>query len=203
MDVSKKIKSILETPSSGNLIALTVSPPYRIQGPRYCYNDDMNFLKFIRLCSKHFIIYPELSRSSRLHYHGLILISDHIKYHKKIVPALKRMGHVKIDPIRTFADHLRWLLYIRKEWETSRYVVKAASPLLPHKKHIQHIQIPQTKKTCLDDYIDFVTGLPLKSPGGLAKPRGAKDREMRSEGNSVASEALVKPFENIRFTLKD
>lgn len=56
-------------------------------------------------------IWPEISQSGRLHFHGIIKIKDVIEFALVDVPLLIRIGHLEIDTIN---DEDVWNKYIRK-----------------------------------------------------------------------------------------
>lgn len=124
-------------------VLLTVSPPLRsIRDQRAIFDDDMYFLMKIRLCSKHFIIYPEFDKSGRLHYHGIIRIIDKIKWYKSVLPTLRRsLGFCDIKTIgSTMRDKLQVLYYIKKEWMVTKKVLNIDEPIIPkHRRKIIHV----------------------------------------------------------------
>lgn len=73
--------------------------------------------RWLNMVSNHYCIYPELADlTGRLHYHGVILINDMIKFKHIKTSIDKNIGWVKIDKLKTYGDHLRWLMYCMKEW---------------------------------------------------------------------------------------
>lgn len=102
---------------------ITISPPPRPQlSPKFAYGDDKYRLeRWLNSFSGHWILYPEFSRDSRLHYHGVVRVDDKIKLHKTKFRICRQIGFVKLDYLKTKVDHLRWLIYCQKEYvDTSR-----------------------------------------------------------------------------------
>lgn len=98
------------------LYAITVSPPMRKCTPKFLYEDDVSEIR--RWCNKwssHYLMYPEFDLNSRLHYHGIIKAKDLTKMHKTRAKFSRQVGFVKLKPLLTFNDHLKWLMYCRKD----------------------------------------------------------------------------------------
>jgi len=149
-----------------DLIAVTISPPTSYLTPSFNYNDEITYLiKTIRRFSKHYIIYPELDDSARLHYHGIISIDDPIKYFQSGMSRLKRMPRqvtqynivkqcfICIKKLKTRLDHLKWLLYIRKNWYITKHVLNLKEPVYP--KQIVKLKKQHLKPDQKDIYSFF------------------------------------------------
>lgn len=130
-----------------DLVALTISPPTSYLTPSFNYNDEITYLvKTIKRFSKHYIIYPELDDSARLHYHAIMQITDNIKYYKSGMTSLRKLprqvtnyntvkqAFICVKPIKTFIDHLKWLMYIRKNWQITSEVLGILEPVYPKVK---------------------------------------------------------------------
>lgn len=105
-----------------NLIfAITISPPYRFSDPHALYfNDLLKIRRWVNRFSDHYAIWPEFTENARLHYHGVIKLRDPIKFYKTKYKFDKLLGFVKIDKLKTFKDHLRWLFYCQKDYHLIR-----------------------------------------------------------------------------------
>lgn len=68
----------------------------------------------------YYSIYPELSKSGKLHYHGIIRITDMIKWYRKALPILSSLGLYSIQRIDSPIDLIRTSLYCRKDWYKNR-----------------------------------------------------------------------------------
>ncbi len=113
------------------LYSITISAQYRIVHPHFLYNDDkLKIAKWLNRFSDHYIIVPEFSDNGRLHYHGLFNMCDKIKYYKSKYSIDKEIGFVKVERINDFKSHLRWLMYIYKNY----YILKYEYPLFIYKK---------------------------------------------------------------------
>lgn len=104
------------------IFAITISPPPRRMSPKYAYNEDKYVLeRWLNSFSRHWILYPEFSKESRLHYHGIVRMDDKIKFHKTKYRIDKTVGFVKVEELKKVIDHFRWLIYCQKEYaDTSR-----------------------------------------------------------------------------------
>lgn len=104
---------------------ITISPPYRAMNPSILYQQDIYIIRqYLNRCSDHYILYPEFSKQSRLHYHGIIRITDLIKWHKQKPMFDKVLGFSKIDLIKSHKEHLRSLVYSMKEWPATSSLLK-------------------------------------------------------------------------------
>jgi len=130
-----------------DLVALTISPPTSYLTPSFNYNDEIIYIvKTIRRFSKHYIIYPELDESARLHYHGIIRIDDEIKYYKSGITNLRRLprhitnqnvvkqSYICVKPLKDIVNHIKWMYYIRKNWELTKEILKLKEPIYPKAK---------------------------------------------------------------------
>lgn len=121
-------------------LALTISPPDRVT--KYVALRDI-FLKdcmeigwLLKQCSKQFVLYPELDFKGRLHYHGIVLIHDQIKWYKKVMPSIKIIGFICLKELPKTKDRLNWLTYCMKEWGMTRELLgrvrgELAEPIMP------------------------------------------------------------------------
>lgn len=97
---------------------LTISPPPRQGSLTYHYNDDKYKIRMIlSKCTNHYLIYPELSETGRLHYHGVIIITSWQRFFKTVKRDLEiSLGFISIKRIRTFKEHLKALFYCSKNY---------------------------------------------------------------------------------------
>lgn len=116
-------KSPPRKPAMRNLYSITISLRPMAQNPLYIHRVMKRVLRReLNKMSKHYVLVPEFSDKGRLHYHGTIQITDKLKmYNNKY--KLDRLGFTKMDPLKTFKDHLRWTLYCRKNfgWMRAEY----------------------------------------------------------------------------------
>jgi len=83
---------------------------------------------FKRIKLHNWIIYPELDRKGRLHYHGTLNMNHTqlTRFYKCGKPLLQRIGYVDCSPT---ANPLDWLLYCRKEWHLTKEVLELEIPI--------------------------------------------------------------------------
>lgn len=124
---SKKI--LLCTPLK-DFYALTISPPESNRDPRKSYSEDRDSItQLMTPFSDHYMMYPEFTELGRLHYHGLVYVSDKIKfYHTKHLLGI--LGFCMWKPLRKYSDQLNWLIYCMKNiaicgLEPIKYMTKA------------------------------------------------------------------------------
>lgn len=99
-------------------MAITISPPHRREGIEYLYKQDSYIIKrYLNKISGYYILVPEVTLDSRLHYHGVIKIKDWTKYHKQVHRLLNAsIGFIKLDPIKDHINNLKWICYMYKNY---------------------------------------------------------------------------------------
>lgn len=116
------------------LIALTISPRPRLGDTTFHYDQDRFLIrKILNRCTDHYLIYPELDKNYRLHYHGVVFIKDKIKWFKSSKKTLEvHFGFIKVEVIPTFERHFGWIQYMRKDWWYCQEILE--TPILPRRK---------------------------------------------------------------------
>lgn len=136
---------------------ITISPPYRAERPQSLYEQDRYIIcKYLNQCSKYYCLYPEFSKDSRLHYHGIIRLDDPIKWYKNKHVIDKVLGWTKLIEIKSFKEHIRSLIYSQKNWASTRYLLE--EPIIYRSlKRRKSIQVAEDiKKKTIYDYLDKV-----------------------------------------------
>ena len=127
----------IDTTYSRQYYAVTISPRPQDHILKALKEDYEAMWEQLRRSSKHFCMYPEIVNKDgidRLHYHGVINITDQTKWWKTTNKALQKIGYLRVKPIKTFQDHLRWLTYCRKGSRIHDMIGFHVSPCLPHRK---------------------------------------------------------------------
>jgi len=125
----------MSTAKISNFYALTLSPPFsHVAKATLHAKYSQAIIRWLRRFSKAYAVYPELQHNNaRLHYHGVFRKDNDITYLKHYHDITK-LGHVKIDPLRTEKDRLRWIIYIRKDTPlTAGVLFPSPIPILPTK----------------------------------------------------------------------
>lgn len=83
---------------------------------------------FKRIKLHNWIIYPELDRKGRLHYHGTLNMNHTqlTRFYKCGKPLLQRLGYVDCSPT---VNHLDWLIYCRKDWYITKEILDLDIPI--------------------------------------------------------------------------
>lgn len=119
------MSTLLDTNKCNSLLAITISPPNRIDKYNsldYIYKSDALYIdKYLRKCSIFYTIYPELDISGRLHYHGIITLKDRVKFYRAVLPAFNLLGFTLVKAV---FEESKWLKYITKDWETTQKILK-------------------------------------------------------------------------------
>lgn len=98
-----------------NRYSVTISPPYRKGRPKVWYDYDVYAIhQHFNRFSRYYMFVPEFDDNSRLHYHGVVYVHDAIKHHKTKHILDNTIGFSKFILLKTYHDHLRWLLYCNK-----------------------------------------------------------------------------------------
>lgn len=101
------------------LYAITITPRYRMVAPTVLHrNYEQRIVRLLNKVSNHYLLYPEFSKDSRLHYHGVIQIKDLIKWHH-IKHEVDQIGFTHTNKFKSHIEHLRWLYYCKKEEGTT------------------------------------------------------------------------------------
>lgn len=155
-------------------VALTWVPNFHLfKGimPQYQYNDTIEYINLLASCCSKYEVYPELTASGNIHYHGTICIKDTVKWFKKVLPTLKYKGFVKIKP----NPNDGWTTYTSKSLELM-------------KKLLPDVTLPITKRVAKLPIEDPITGSLLDY--GLTIQCGAREA---INGTSMAPVSLCDP----------
>lgn len=155
------------------VMAFTLSPPMIVGD--YCEHYHTTILpelvRFFRRCSKRYIVYPEFSDTCRLHFHGLLYVHDKTAMIKGL-PRLQRLGYIKMDKIKTYKDHLNWIVYISKE-RAHLDALKITEPIYPRKPIRSKKTLDSLKiETNLTRYL-----VPIDTPGFIPEKRSVAEKE--------------------------
>lgn len=122
--------------------SITISPPIYRGDQTYIYNQHVyEIRKLLNKFSNYYMLVPEFSLDARLHYHGVILIKDFIKYGKLKHKLDREIGWTKIEKILSFKSHLRWLQYCKKDYRDNMFeIIKYKSLKKSNKKDYSRIQ---------------------------------------------------------------
>ncbi len=146
---------------------ITISPKYRTIDPDILYNEDMRIIRrWMNRFSSHYVIVPEFAElTARLHYHGTVIIADMIKFYKTKYRIDKEIGFVKIDLLKTFKDHLRWNIYIYKNyWKTRDHydlVIYGKVKRINKREHLLHLDLKRQNRLNIIDYFQYIVSKEL------------------------------------------
>lgn len=137
---------IKETPLTQrkSRFAFTFSPAPKLQrnDPLLGHVNIMPILKKLRLCCAHVELYPEMHINGTLHYHGIIIVSDFVKWYKSVLPLFKRNGFVVLKSNL----NSNWDKYITKDWDIVKDILELDKPIdlmvLKKKKQKHLIETP-------------------------------------------------------------
>lgn len=108
------------------IYAITISPPIYRGRQEYIYEEHSVLIRrHLNKFSSYYLLYPEFSQDARLHYHGVIRIKDFIKYGKTKHMLDRQVGYTNIKHLLSHIDHLRWLMYCKKE-----YTIEMFKPII-------------------------------------------------------------------------
>lgn len=103
-------------------MALTISPR-NVVFSLFEYNrQKLHICKMLRRCSNEYQIYPELSDSGHLHWHGVFKQTDYRKCHMQVLPSfVKEMGFICVKKVTNLDE---WLKYCKKNLSKTEEVIK-------------------------------------------------------------------------------
>jgi len=132
-------------------MAITISPPNRITIHNHwkdpntsIYIDDKQYInqvfKYAKI--KHYMIYPEFDDKGRLHYHGIVTLTntEYIRFRKYVQPKLTKIGFVDTSELLTFKHNLRYLYYCTKQFHEAKQILNINTG-------ISGISLTQTNRT--------------------------------------------------------
>lgn len=149
--------------------ALTISPPNRVKYTKESnpnknlYMDDKliikNIMKYIKVGT--YIIYPEFDIKGRLHYHGIIDMdhTQYVRYMKYAQFKLPQLGFTDIKKLQTYEDNLKWVIYMSKEWGTTREILEISRPIM--KYPVEEYNKKQNCKTTCENAGELKSGVKL------------------------------------------
>lgn len=133
---------------------LTVSPRYRNEDPLRLFDRDRYDLrKILNHFSNHYILYPEYDKSQRLHYHGIIYVTNRMRMIKD-KHRIDLIGFCKFDQIDNFTQHLRSLTYSMKEWAQTKELHK--EPII-YKSFKRTPKVPLPQLDAVSIWINRIT----------------------------------------------
>lgn len=97
--------------------AITISPRRYDGSQGFIYESHKTDIrKWLNKFSQHWLLYPEFDMSTRLHYHGVVQVTDLTKFHKTRHSFSRLVGFVCIKPLTNAIDHISWLQYCKKDY---------------------------------------------------------------------------------------
>ena len=143
----------------------------------------------MRLCCHAFIIYPELTIQGNIHYHGILHVSDKVKWHKKVLPTFKYHGFVCIKR----HNNIIWDEYIEKDDEAMSVILNIELPLNKEHKLIKRRHVPHFEEAgkSLDYYFHAtvpsdVGGAPTRDKAGSPKEQSDVGEGLRESDEAIA-----------------
>lgn len=115
--LTKGTLAITWVPNPNTLLKRMYSPTKQLDACKY-------LLDKLNKCTT-YQMYPEMTLAGNIHFHGLIEITDKIKWYKSVYPTLKRNGFVLV---KSNVDQ-GWIDYIRKDSETMKQLFKIDLPI--------------------------------------------------------------------------
>jgi len=106
--------------------ALTISPP-----PKDAVKIEVLYKRFLKVISKMkcwYELYPELDKTGRLHFHGVIY-KNNSNYNLDLELLKKKIGFICVKEI---TNRQKWIKYCKKEFKTTKKLLsinKHISPL--------------------------------------------------------------------------
>lgn len=137
--LTKGTLAITWVPNPNTLLKRMYSPGKQLDACKW-------FMDQLHKCTI-YQMYPEMTIAGNIHFHGLIEITDKVKWYKSVQPTLKRNGFVLI---KSNVDQ-GWIDYIRKDMEDMKTIFKID---LPISKPFHKLKKDKTKEEIEQDIID-------------------------------------------------
>lgn len=84
---------------------------------------------FARLKGCKIRLYCETSKTSRLHFHGFLLITNRVKFALYSVPVLQKRGSTVVKPFDSVEGYVEWLAYCLKiQNDMQDFIISEFSP---------------------------------------------------------------------------
>lgn len=138
---------------------ITISPPFRHGDLSYTFIDDRLQIITALKRIKRYIIYPELDPKGRLHYHGILTLSDseYVSFYKECRKKIEHwIGFVDVKPILSLTENIRTIIYMTKEWGITKDILSIEKPIMHESK-------TRTRRLCQPTPLD--NGITLESYG--------------------------------------
>lgn len=105
----------LEKAQVGEMYSFTVNPPddEKAVGKSYVLNDHTRMIALVQKLRYSYVeLYPELSPTGRLHYHGYLMMEDIFGFYSHDIKIISKWGNFKLDTIGNLQD---WINYVQKQ----------------------------------------------------------------------------------------
>lgn len=132
--------------------------------PRSCVEYYTDLFKTLLAPWCTYTMRPELSGSSRWHYHGVITVKDSFKYHCHYAHRLKKLSHFDVD---TIDDPEIWLAYCTKDYEVMYPQLKHMK--LPYVLDNESVIKKPKQKNNFDKYLPDAVECPLETPAPIVQ----------------------------------
>lgn len=126
--IRKSVVSWVDTRADLLILAYTQTiSNLRTKMPASQFKESAPYLTKTLGRSTEYLLVPEWrTNTGEIHYHGIILVKDKVKWFKETLPALKSLGFEKIKNIDWIE---KWIDYIVKEAEVANRILKLPMPI--------------------------------------------------------------------------
>lgn len=131
---------------------ITISPPPQPVGvtlTTHYWNLKRWIMRTLNRSCGYYILYPEITETGRLHFHGTVHIKNMVKWKRETSQWLRKIGFIKLENFYTngIQGQMRWIMYCRKEFHQTQLVLDIDRPILYDKP-------PKKKAVPVDDALD-------------------------------------------------
>lgn len=77
-------------------------------------------MEVMKPCTDYHSIFPEISPKGKLHFHGIVRITDMYKWFRTVVPLINDIGFNRVTKLDTPKEMITWSLYCRKDWHKNK-----------------------------------------------------------------------------------
>lgn len=88
---------------------------------------------------KSYILYPELDERGRLHYHGILTLSntEYIRFEKHARHKLRQLGHVDTSDCTQLKNNMRYMIYMKKNWMVTKDILEISDPIMSQSEKLK------------------------------------------------------------------
>lgn len=127
LSITKRLAEYVNQPSKTIFAYTQTFTATHLKTPKGQFKETVVHLTKLLARSTAFILVPEWrATNGSIHYHGILIIKDRIKWLKQTLPSLRTLGYVLIKPIDNMQ---KWIEYFTKEMYIASGIIDLQMPI--------------------------------------------------------------------------